>query len=345
MKQILIPIILSLLFLSCDSKEGLKDYYSEYFPVGAAVNTASIDSSAELLAKHFDSLTCENEMKPGVIHPKMSTWLWFTADEIADYARDNEMVMRGHTFVWHQQMPGWFFSSMGKQVGREGLLERMEEQMQTMGDRYNDVIYAWDVVNEAISDEKGEYLRESPFLEIIGEDYIAESFRMARRVMPEAKLFYNDYSCLDPVKQDKIFKLMKDLLDQGVPVDGIGFQGHWNIYYPDGETLDRAIKRFAALGLEVQITEMDISIYRHEDRDTRYSEPPEELLELQAERYGEIFQVLRDNSDVITGVTLWGVADDLTWLDNFPVRGRKNWPLIFDEELQPKQAFKSITDF
>jgi endo-1,4-beta-xylanase len=136
------------------------------------------------------------------------------------------------------------------------------------------------------------------------------------------------------------------MLDRGIPVDGIGIQGHWNIYQEDlAERLDRAIVRFAGLGLEVQVTEMDLSMYRHEDIETRYSSPPPELLELQARRYAEIFAVLRDRSEMVTGVTFWGVSDEKTWLDNFPVSGRKNWPLLFDEEMRPKLAYAAIIDF
>jgi endo-1,4-beta-xylanase len=161
-------------------------------------------------------------------------------------------------------------------------------------------------------------------------------------MMPDAKLFYNDYSVLDPQKQDKIYQLLSDLLDRGVPIDGIGFQGHWNIYFPDAQTLERAIQRFAGLGLDVQITELDVSIYRHEDRSQRLKEPGEELLAIQAQRYQEIFEALIRNSEFVSNVTFWGVADDSTWLDNFPVSNRKNWPLLFDEEHNPKPAYYAV---
>jgi endo-1,4-beta-xylanase len=198
------------------------------------------------------------------------------------------------------------------------------------------------VVNEAISDAAGEFLRPSPYLDILGEDYIAQAFHLAKRMMPDAKLFYNDYSVLDPQKQDKIYQLLSDLLDRGVPIDGIGFQGHWNIYFPDAQTLERAIQRFAGLGLDVQITELDVSIYRHEDRSQRLKEPGEELLAIQAQRYQEIFEALIRNSEFVSNVTFWGVADDSTWLDNFPVSNRKNWPLLFDEEHNPKPAYYAV---
>ncbi|WP_202962974.1 endo-1,4-beta-xylanase [Spirochaeta lutea] len=323
---------------------GLNGVFSEHFTIGGAVNSSTVLGSRELIVKHFGSLTAENEMKPMVIHPRMGSWIPYGADEIANLAREHGMGMRGHTLVWHQQTPGWFFSSMGAQASPEVLLERLEDHFTRMQDRYGDVVYAWDVVNEAISDAPGEFLRPSPYLEILGEDYIEEAFRLAKRIMPDAKLYYNDYSVLDPAKQDKIYTLLSGLLEKGVPIDGIGFQGHWNIYFPDSRTLERGIQRFAALGLDVQITELDVSVYRHEDRATRLKEPTPEILELQADRYREIFQTLVNNSQYVSNVTFWGVADDKTWLDNFPVSGRKNWPLLFAEDHSPKPAYYAVVE-
>jgi endo-1,4-beta-xylanase len=347
---------IALLFASCASEfsdasllvswsAGLAGAYADYFPVGAAANSATITSGRDLIYREFASLTAENEMKPSIIHPRYGTWHFYAADEIADYARDNGMTMRGHCFVWHNQTPGWFFSSYGEQASRQILLERLTEHISTMAHRYGDVVTVWDVANEVISDRPGEFLRPSPYLDILGEDYVAEVFLLARQIIPDARLFYNDYSVLNAGKQDKIFDLLKGLLDRGVPVDGIGIQGHWNVHYDLAADLDAAIKRFASLGLEVQITELDMSVYRHDDIETRYREPPPELLDLQARRYGEIFQVLRDNADSITGVTFWGISDEKTWLDNFPVSGRKNWPLVFDENMEPKASYYAILEF
>ena len=327
--------------------DGLAAIYSDYFPIGAAVNSATVDSGAALLKEHFVSITAENEMKPSVAYPRLNSPQLHAADEIADFARANGMAMRGHCFVWNQQTPGWFFISYGKPAGRELLLERVNDYMVLMIERYGDVIDTWDVVNEAVSDEGPELLKASPYLDIIGEDYVAESFRLARAAAPEARLFYNDYNVLDPGKQDRIFELLESLLAEGVPVDGIGIQGHWNISYPDGVMLAAAIDRFAALGLEVQITELDISMYEWDDRTYRHGSeaPATELLEKQAARYAEIFEVLRSRGDKVTGVTFWGVADDVSWLHNFPVSNRRNWPMLFDENHEPKPAYAAITDF
>ena len=345
MKQGLLIISIISVLVGCRTTSNLKGNYKEYFSIGAAVNAATITSAEDLLLEHFNSLTAENEMKPQTIHPRLGTWHFYAADEIADFARNNGMVMRGHTFVWHQQMPGWFFSSMGGAASRDLLIGRVREHMEVMAERYNDVVFAWDVVNEAISDKGNEFLRPSPFLDIIGDDYIELAFNMAHEIMPESKLFYNDYSVLDPVKQEKIFKMISDLLDKGVPIDGIGFQGHWDLYYPEPEVLEAAIHRFAELGLDIHITELDVSFFKFSDRDSRYKVAPDSLTQMQADRYADIFDVLRRNSDKVQSVSFWGVADDSTWLDHFPVKGRKNWPLLFDEEHKPKPAFEAIMKF
>ena len=346
--------ILLLVLLSCSGVKrqsspdtGLADIYREYFPIGAAVNSATVDTGAALLKEHFVSITAENEMKPSVAYPVMNKPRLHGADRIADFARANDMMMRGHCFVWNQQAPGWYFISEGQPAGRELLLERVGGYMVMMAERYGDVVDTWDVVNEAVSDEGPELLKDSPYLDIIGEDYVAESFRLARAAAPDARLFYNDYNVLDPGKQERILELLEGLLADGVPVDGIGIQGHWNINYPDGGVLAEAIDRFAALGLEVQITELDISMYDWNDRSDRHGSdvPTGRLLRKQAGRYAEIFEVLRSRGETVTGVTFWGVADDASWLHDYPVANRRNWPLLFDENHEPKPAFDAVARF
>jgi endo-1,4-beta-xylanase len=325
-----------------ESSASLGALCKDRFLLGAAVNSSTVKSGKKLISQHFTSLTAENEMKPSVIHPQEHTWSTEGADAIANYARELGIGMRGHTIVWHQQTPQWLFASPQGAVSREILLDRLGSHMDYLHTRYQDVIYAWDVVNEAISDTSGEYLRPSSYLDIIGSDYIAQAFILARKHLPGTKLYYNDYNVLHQEKQDKIFNLLSSLLEQGVPIDGIGFQGHWNIHFPDGNTLESAIQRFGSLGLDVQITEMDLSFFYHEDKDSRFDQPPKELLELQANRYQEIFQVLLKNSQYISNVTFWGVADDYTWLDYFPVQNRKNWPFLFDQNHEPKESFYRV---
>lgn len=207
-----------------------------------------------------------------------------------------------------------------------------------------DVIYCWDVVNEAVEDHEDKLLRTTPWSEAIGDEYVRKAFEFAHEADPDALLFYNDYAATVPAKREKIYKLLKGLLDEGVPVHGVGMQGHWNIAFPPLDDIKAAIERYASLGLDVQITELDVSVYPG-DQKADHAPPGEEAFEKQAEFYGKIFEIFRSYRDVITGVTFWGVADDRTWLDRWPVKVRKNYPLLFDVNHQPKEAFYRVVNW
>ncbi|NLY88179.1 MAG: endo-1,4-beta-xylanase [Firmicutes bacterium] len=323
--------------------------YAGYFPIGAAVRYQSLRSHGELLEKHFNSITAENEMKFATLQPGEGTFAFFRADEIVDFAKKNNMLVRGHTLVWHRQYPGWLFRDGAGKASAELVLERLETHINTVLPRYKGDVYCWDVVNEAVSDSMSEYLRrDSPWYQATGEAYIAEAFRIAHKADPEAKLFYNDYGATRSDKMEKICVLLEDLLAEGVPVHGMGMQGHWDIFGPTVKQIETAIRRYAALGLEVQITELDISLYHWADKRKAITDPEElaERLAMQAEKYEEVFRVFREYRDVITGVTFWGVADDLPWTDQEPVRGRKDFPLLFAAtEHRPKEAFWQIVNF
>jgi endo-1,4-beta-xylanase len=319
---------------------GLKDKYKDYFKIGAAVNTRTIETHAELLKEHFNSLTCENETKFASIQKEENNFNFMRADKIVQFARSNGFAMRGHTFTWHNQTPKWIFENASKEI----LLERLKNHMQIVGKRYEKDFYCWDVVNEAIEDKTDIFMRKSPWLEIIGEDFMDYAFRFAKEILPTTDLYYNDYNESMDSKRDKIYTAVKGMLDRGVPVDGVGLQCHWSIYHPPIDQIRRAIEKYAMLGLKLQVTEMDISVYRHDDPE-RIEKPTAQMLELLAKAYGDSFALFREYKDIIDNVTLWGVADDETWLDNFPVHNRKNWPLLFDEAHQPKEALLRIMDF
>lgn len=319
--------------------------YRDFFPIGAAVNTRTIESHKDTIINHFSSITAENQMKPQFLHPSEYIYNFEQGDIIADFAAENNMLLRGHTLIWHNQTPDWFFTDQGKPVSRELALKRMREHINTIMGHYIGRTYCWDVVNEAVSDKAADpCLRKTPWLDAIGEDYIEHAFKFAREADPNAVLFYNDYNECDPVKSQKIYSLVKSLIDGGVPVDGIGMQGHWDIYLPQIDNIKRAIELYASLGVKLQITELDVSLFRFEDG-TSYQEAPNELLEKQAEKYGKIFELLREYKDLFTGVTFWGVSDDTTWLSDFPFKGRKNWPLLFDDQQKPKMSFERIMNF
>jgi len=321
----------------------LHSIYRNYFDIGAAVNLKTIVSAKELIAAQYNSITAENDMKFERVHPEEEVYTFDAADRIADFAGQHGMKLRGHTLVWHNQTSDWVFTGKdGSPADRELLLSRMKSHIDTVVGRYKGRVYCWDVVNEAIEDKSGVWLRDSRWLQQIGDDFIAKAFQFAHEADPNALLFYNDYNECHPDKRDKILRLIRSLKEQDVPIHGIGLQGHWNLYDPSLETIREALEKYAELGLKLHITELDVSMFEFNDRRTDLLEPTEEMLERQAELYEKVFRLFREYKDVITSVTFWGAADDYTWLHDFPVRSRKNWPLVFDENHQPKASFWKI---
>jgi endo-1,4-beta-xylanase len=350
--RLLLLIVVCTNAVAQNDSKGLKDYYISFFPVGVAVSPRDLTGpEAELIKKHFNSITAENVMKMGPIHPEENRFNWEPADQIVAFAQANGMKMRGHTLCWHNQTPAWLFKdAAGNQVSKDVLLQRLKDHITAVVSRYKGKIYAWDVVNEVIDDKDDVFYRPSPWFNIIGEEFIAKAFEYAHAADPDALLFYNDYNTESPAKRAKIMKLVKSLIDAGVPVHGIGLQGHWSIYGPNYQEVNESIKAYSSLGLPLQVTELDISVYKSEPgrRDKKPDEKDTftpEMEQKQVEQYQSIFKVLRENSNVITTVTFWNVTDKRSWLDNFPVRGRKNYPLLFDQELKPKRAYWEVVKF
>ncbi|MCZ0704275.1 endo-1,4-beta-xylanase [Natronobacillus azotifigens] len=321
----------------------LKEQFQTDFIIGAAVNKYTDQSEQELLKQHFNSITAENEMKFENLQPEKGKYTFDVADQFVAFAQGNDMKMRGHTLVWHNQTPDWFFlDDDGNDVSREELLARMKEHIFTVVSRYKGKIHAWDVVNEAVLDEGDDLYRQSKWLNIIGEDFIDYAFHYAHEADPDATLFYNDYNESDPVKRVKIYQLVKGLLDRGVPIHGIGLQAHWNLYQPSIKDIKQSIESYAELGLKIHITELDVSMFSFEDERKDVTSPTKEMLYLQAERYQQFFKVFHSYRDVIESVTFWGISDAYTWLSDFPVVGRKNWPFLFDESGNTKPAFDRV---
>jgi endo-1,4-beta-xylanase len=290
-------------------------------------------------------------MKMGPIHPEENSYYWDDADKIIDFATVHKLKVRGHALCWHEQTPNWIFKDKnGNTVTKEVLLARLKDHIIEVVSRYKGKIYAWDVVNEAISDNDSQFLRNSEWYKICGEDFIAKAFEYAHAADPKAVLFYNDYNSERPEKRDRIYRLVKKLKEAGVPIHGVGMQGHWSIFEPREKDLRDAIEKFSSLDLKVQITELDVSVYSWEkdNRDKRLGEDDSfsaEREQKQLEVYKMIFRVFRDYKDKITGITFWNISDRYTWLDFYPVKGRKNYPLLFDQNLKPKKAFWEITRF
>jgi len=337
----------------CHAQQGLKTYYTGYFPIGVAVSPRALKTDeAALIKREFNSVTPENAMKMGPIHPEENKYYWTDADSIVAFAQRNKMKMRGHTLCWHNQVPGWLFvDAKGDTVSKEVLLARLKSHITAVVSRYKGKIYAWDVVNEVISDKKDQFYRNSPWYKICGDEYIEKAFRYAHEADPQALLFYNDYNEIDPVKREKIFKMVTSLKEAGVPIHGVGLQGHWAINEPSADQLEQTLSRFSTTGLKLQITELDISVYPKEhnarpsgtqDLKTEFTADKEQK---QMEVYKMCFDLFRKYKQYITGVTFWNISDRSSWLDNFPVRGRKDYPLLFDKDLKPKKAYREVTTF
>lgn len=331
--------------------KGLKDYYKDYFLMGVAVTPQQLKSEeAQIVIDHFNSITAENAMKMGPIHPEENRYFWKDADSIVAFAQRHNMKMRGHTLCWHTQVPNWIFTNaQGDTVTKQVLLQRLKDHITTVVNRYKGNIYAWDVVNEVIDDRDSVFYRNTAWYRICGEEFIAKAFEYAHAADPKAILFYNDYNTENPGKREKIYQMVKKMIANKVPIHGVGLQGHWSINNPSREELEKSIQLFSSLGLQVQVTELDVSVYSGRQggqiirgqRDTT-SVFTAEMEQPQLEKYKMIFDVFRQYKNQLTGVTFWNISDRYTWLNG---RGRKNFPLLFDTNLQPKKAYWEVVNF
>lgn len=358
MKRIVLSVAAScflICFISAQTSgtfQTLKERYKDYFTVGVAISPMALRSDEkQLIESQFSGITAENVMKMGPIHPQESRFNWGPADSIVAFAIRNQLRMRGHTLVWHSQTPKWLFETNdGKQVDKETLLQRIHDHIDSVAGRYKGKIYAWDVVNEAISDRGDEFYRSSLFYQICGEEYIEKSFKWAHDADPNALLFYNDYNEIDPVKRKKIIEMVTRLRAKGIPIHGVGLQAHWSIFAPSEEVLEKTLQDFSSLNVPLHITELDISVFKKEGRRDRI--PSDSLAfytsereEMQITMYQRIFAAFRKYRSSIRSVTFWNISDRRSWLDNFPVVGRKDYPLLFDASLQNKKAFYKVINF
>lgn len=322
--------------------------YEKYFKIGAAVQPQNLTAQRNLLKKHFNSLTASACMKFGPVHPEEYRWDFADADAIIAFAKENGMGVRAHAPVWHQQTEDWLFTDRFTFADREMILDRLEDHIRVMAGRYGEDVYAWDVVNEAIVDDPDGYMRETKWYTLIGEDYIDYAYRFVKKYAPKTKVYYNDYNEFNPAKRDNIVRLMRGMQERGVPLDGFGLQQHVNIY-TSLDDIKAAIEAYAALGIELQVTELDVSLYHPKDRPNPYypyrpTIPTKEDFIRQGKMYEDLFEIYRSYSDVINSVTTWGAADDLTWLDVHPVPGRKNYPLLFSYDHTPKPCTRAIVE-
>lgn len=258
-----------------------------------------------------------------------------SADRIASFAKANGMNLRGHALVWHRQTPQWVFLEGGESASCERLMERLEAHANALIGRYRGLARTWDVLNETLDPSGPSGFRDSPWFRIGGSGLFENALRVAHAVDPSAKLYYNDYGIEAGDRFENAYRYLSSLLEKGLPLHGVGIQGHWSFDEPGEETLRNALSRFASLGLEIALSEVDLSLYAFEDRETRFIEPPEDREHLQAKTYRSIFRIASDYP-AVKSITTWGVTDAHTWLDSFPVKNRKNWPLLFSEDGEAK---------
>ncbi len=336
------------------SELGMK-VFNEWFELGAAIPGAGLsEAERRLLFAHFGAVTPENNMKPVSVQPSEGRFTFGPADALVDLAAAAGLAVHGHTLVWHQQCPDWFFLDGDVPAGRELVLERMRTHIGTVAGRYAGRVRSWDVVNEALSDGGG-YLRQSPWLKSIGEDFIAEAFFAARQADPGAELYYNDYNIERRAKRAKALRLVRELRQRDVPIDGIGIQGHWQLDRIPFEEIEEALVAFHGEGLKVMITELDIDVVRRggagadvaageEGGDDPFAEGlTPEVQQRLAAQYAELFALFLRHHDKISRVTFWGLHDGRSWLNTWP-RRRTNHPLLWDRELQPKPAFRAVVE-
>lgn len=322
---------------------SLREAYKDYFMIGVGVSQRNVTDSlqAALVKQHFGSITAENDMKPGPTEPREGEFSWERADRIANFARANGIKLRGHCLMWHNQIGEWMYADSPT---KEEFLSRMRHHIHTVVSRYKDVVYCWDVVNEAITDDpraENPY-RQSPLYKVAGEEFISKAFEYAHEADPHALLFYNDYNECDPVKSRRIYEMVKRMKEDGVPIHGIGMQGHYNIYGPTEQQVDDALCLYKQVVDHIHITELDVRINEEMGGQLRFSregvQVNDTIDQYLANQYARLFRVFRKHSDVIGCVTFWNLSDRDSWL------GARNYPLPFDTEYRPKLAYRYIVE-
>ena len=340
---------------------GLKDVVGNKFLVGAALNvrqsSGADTSSLKIVKRHFNSIVAENCMKSEKIQPREGEFFFDEADKFVNFGIENNMSIIGHCLIWHSQCPDWFFvDDKGNNVSAEKLKQRMKTHISTVVGRYKGNIKGWDVVNEAIV-EDGSY-RKSKFYEILGEEFIPLAFQYAHEADPDAELYYNDYGMNVKGRRDGVVKLIRSLKAKGIRIDAVGMQGHMGMDYPDINEFEESMLAFAAEGVKVMITEWDMSALPTARQSANISDTvafrkslnpypdalPDSVNTAWNRRMDEFFTIFEKHSDIVTRVTAWGVSDGDSWKNDFPVRGRKDYPLLFDRDYQPKKFVKDMID-
>lgn len=372
----IITFLAACFILSCEKTDqqtttntNLKQAYQEAFLIGSALNESIVSGADSVLTNividQFNTITPENVMKAGPINPEPGIYNFEPADKLAEFGHKHGMFIVGHTLIWHNQTPGWFFTNeKGEPNTPEQQLERMRSHIEKIAGRYAGQVQAWDVVNEVI-DNDGSY-RPTTWVNGVGhgDTLVKYAFKFASEYAPDTELYYNDFNAWHPEKRDGIVRMVRMLQKEGIRIDGIGIQGHWGLNYPKNEYIEQAIDAYAALGVKVMITELDVDVlpltregqiigtglfhpqYELEEFET-YLDPyqdglPDEVQQALTDRYRELFEIFYKKRDKIDRVTLWGVHDPMSWKNGYPIANRTNYPLLYDRQKQPKPAVKAI---
>lgn len=343
------------------AETGLKDLYKDDFYLGTAIGASKLKAGSpdflKLVSREFNAITMENDMKWERVNPTPGQWEWDLPDKFMAFGEQHEMYRLGHVLVWHSQVPSWVFENgKGKPATRKELLARMKNHINTLAGRYAGQMNAWDVVNEAVDEDKG--WRKSPWFNIIGEDFMDYAFNFAHETDPKAHLLYNDYNMQNPAKREFVVDYIRKAKKRGVPIQGIGLQGHVGLGFPDIKEFEASIEAYAAEGMRVHVTEFDVDVlpvawefmgaeistnFEYSDELNPYAKGMSAAIEQQLnDRYVEFFKLFLKHRDKIERITLWGTGDGESWKNDFPVIGRTNYPLLFDREYKRKACYNAV---
>ncbi len=333
---------------------SLKNVFKDDFLIGAALNGRQIEEkeprAVDLIPQQFSAVTPENVMKAVIIHPEWDRYNFDLADKLVEYGKKHNIRINGHTLIWHSQLPGFMY----RMKDADSVKQFFTGHIKTVAGRYDRKVASWDVVNEALNEDGT--MRKTIFLEKLGGDYVTEAFRLAQEAAPNTELYYNDYNIEQPQKRAGCIALIKKIQAAGVRIDGVGIQGHWHVGRVPLKDIEESILEFSALGLKVMFTELDIEVLPRDfsgaDVGQRVaSNPklnpyvnglPDSVQQQQAADYERLFGLFLKYKDKVSRITLWGVNDGNSWLNNWPVRGRTNYPLLFDRDFKPKPAFYKV---
>lgn len=349
----------------------LKEAFADDFLVGVAVAqniiTRNETPSIDLICEQFNAVSPESVLKPEYIHPTPEVWDFSEGDAYCQFAADHGLKALGHTLMWHNQTPDHFWlHADGSVKSPEEMKATLEEYVEKTVTHFAGKVYAWDVVNEVVSEEGG-YRHDKGWEKYYDgnlDDLVSLAFRTAQRCDPNAELYYNDYNMWRQTKVDGAVHIVKMLQEQGIRIDGVGIQAHWGLNYPSTEDIEKTIDRLYDLGVKVMITELDIDMlpFSKEGQMTgkamydpalqreefmRWLNPyPDgvtpEMEQQIADRYEEVMRTIWNKRDKISRVTFWGLHDGVSWKNDYPIPNRTNYPLLFDRQLQKKKAFYQV---